>query len=160
GNFVNKKKIRRKSTKREDRGRMRGGSSLAPSNFLDSAFSRIENLASSSATARRKMRLDLQWHCGEVVAGLKKLASQKKNTLAARWATEQLALLGLTCTHYLREIAMSDGQDAVQHDFAGIVVARIYVALAKHDAVLAAKNSAYRRRKRSLNKQRKDVIFA
>jgi hypothetical protein len=157
---VKKKKISHKSTKREGRGRMPGGSTLAPSKFLDSAFSMVESLTSSSTTARRKMRLDLQWHFCEIVALLNQLASQKKNTLAARWATMQLCELALTCTDHLREIAIRDERQAEQRRCAGGVLGWIYVGLEKHDALLAVKNSAYRRRRRTLRKQRKDVIVA
>jgi hypothetical protein len=154
---VNKKNIGRKS---KGQGRMPGGSSLALSNFLDSAFSRIENLASSSTTARRKMRIDLQYHFGEIFARLKKLASQKKNSLAARWGRQQLAAQAVTYTRYLRETAMREQQDTAQRQCAGYALARIYVDLEKHDAAVARKNSAYRNSERTLRKKRKDVIVA
>ena len=139
---------------------MPGGVSLVASDFFDAAFSKIEQLTTSSTRARWKMRWDLQSHLASIISRLLKIASQKKNRLAGRWATKQLALIAASSVDCLREIATKDRSDPKRRDIAGLGLAPVHVGLLKYDPVLTKKNSAYRKKKSALTKQRKDVVAA
>lgn len=139
---------------------MPGGISLIASEFFDAAFSTIEQLTTSSTRARWKTRWDLQSHLAAIISRLLKIASQERNRLAARWATKQLAVIAASSVDCLREIATKDRSDTKRRHIAGLGLAPIHVGLLKYDPVLTKKNSAYRKEKSALTKQRKDVVAA
>jgi hypothetical protein len=153
-------RISTKLGKRHGSVRIRGGSSLAASQFVAAAFSQIANLTTSNTITRRRRRRDLQSHFAEIISGLVKLASEKRNRVAATWATEQLAVITLGCADRLRKIATRDRSDRTQRKSAEVALALVYARLAKYDPLLTNRGSAYRKKKSALMKQRKDVVAA
>ena len=150
----------KKQKERHGSIRVPGGSSLAASQFVATAFADIEHIASKGTGVRLKSRWDLQSQLADIISGLFRLASQKKNRAAASWATEELVAITVSCTNRLREIATKDQPNTSERESAGVGLAWVYASLAKYDSELTKRNPAYRKRKSALTKQRKDVVAA
>jgi hypothetical protein len=149
-----------KQKKRHGSIRVPGGSSLAASQFVAAAFADIEHIASKSTAVRLKCRWDLHSQLADITSGLFRLASQKKNRAAARWATEELVSITVSCTNCLRQIATRNQPNTSERESAGVGLALVYASLGKYDSELTKRNPAYCKRKSALTKQRKDVVAA